>query len=139
VKGIPQAVRRLGDPRKVVIAREISVGTRMLYSNFCSISELNRAAGLMPQSSNGRIPDVEIFEAMRDGFVAAGGIVTRSHLEGKLPFDHNLLWRRSSAWAQTLKAFHAWARREAADFPYMDDLASAAGEWRARIAARRAG
>ena len=69
----------------------------------------------------------------------AGGIVTRSHLEEKLPFDHNLLWRCFPTWAQTLEAFHAWAQREAADFPYVDDLASAAGEWRARIAARRAG
>ena len=120
------------------LARDLGISSRQIYANFDSIATLNRAAGLVAHASSRRIPDAKIFEAMREGFLAAGDIVTRSHLDGRLPFDHNLLWRRFPTWAQTLEAFHAWAQREAPDFPYMNDLFASAQEWRARTAARRA-
>ena len=132
------ARRGLSCVRVKDLARDLGISSRQIYANFDSIATLNRAAGLVAHASNRRIPDAKIFEAMREGFLAAGDIVTRSHLDGRLPFDHNLLWRRFPTWAQTLEAFHAWAQREAPDFPYMNDLFASAQEWRARTAARRA-
>ena len=132
------ARRGLSCVRVKDLARDLGISSRQIYANFDSIATLNRAAGLVAHASNRRIPDAKIFEAMREGFLAAGDIVTRSHLDGRLPFDHNLLWRRFPTWAQTLEAFHAWAQREAPDFPYMNDLFASAQEWRAGTAARRA-
>jgi hypothetical protein len=75
-------------------------------------AEFCRAAGLSPnRPPHEPIPDDEVFAAMRDAFLAIGGIGARHAFARRFRLSDSTLYR-----------FRAWAERNDPGFPYMDQL-----------------
>jgi len=90
---------------------------KVVYDRFETWAELCEAAGLEFVRRGVRPPDEAVFAALRDGFTAAGGIVTRAALRRHLP-GGALPDRHWGGWFGLLAAFRDWARDNAPDFPY---------------------
>ncbi len=95
---------------------------RLIYRHFSGWPELCRAAGLEPHRRGVRTPDADVFAAVRDGFIAAGGIVARSRMPGRLPSGAQVPEWRWGGWNGLLVAFRDWAGKNAPDFPYLAEL-----------------
>jgi hypothetical protein len=81
------------------------------------------AAGIQPAAPNVRIPDEAFLAAMRDTFVAAGGIGSHAAFARRFAYSTGALRARFGLWPQALARFESWARANAPDFPYFDALA----------------
>lgn len=103
------------------------VSDRRIYRHFESWRELCRAAGLRPVEARRAPSDAEAFRAMRDGFVAAGGIVPFHRLERHLPWSAILPRRRWGGWQSALAAFRDWVADNDPDFPHMAALVERLG------------
>ena len=103
--------------------RATGIGPDRIYRDFASWRELCEAAGLEPVEWKTRIADDAVFEAMRDGFLACGGIVTRTQFAGAFRYSTAVLVNRFRSWPDALAEFGAWSRVNAPDFPYFDQLA----------------
>lgn len=102
--------------------RETGIERRYVRHLFGNWTALCNAAGLEPTWWKLRVPDEEIFAAMRETFIAAGGITTRTHFERGFRYSENLLTRRFRTWHAALSAFRAWVAAHDPDFPHMDRL-----------------
>jgi hypothetical protein len=107
----------------VEFRRATGHGADLIYRRFGSWRGLCEAAGLQATSWNTRVGDDDIFAAMRDAFVASGGIVTRTAFELKFKFSANVIVRRFRTWHNALVEFEAWAKANEPAFPYFDELA----------------
>jgi hypothetical protein len=87
------------------------------WAEFCRAAGL--AANRPPQAP---IPDDEIFAAMRDAFLAIGGIGTRAEFAEHFRLADSVLYRRGWLWPMALFEFRTWAERNDPGFPYMDRL-----------------
>jgi hypothetical protein len=96
---------------------------------FASWAELCAEAGLQP-GVPGKMSDEALFAAMRDAFVACGGIVTRAAFDRRFRHSRSALVRRFGTWVETLIAFAAWVETSAPDFPYREELAAHVAERR---------
>ena len=101
---------------------------------------LCRDAGVAPRRPNARIPDDALFAAMRDAFLAAGGVGTIAAFAPHFAYSVGPLWARFGAWPEALARFRDWARKHAPEFPFFDQLARAtAGGSRPRQPPRETG
>lgn len=96
------------------------------------------AAGIAPATSNVRIPDEAILAAMRDAFVAAGGVTSHAAFARSFAYSTGLLRQRFGLWPHALIRFEAWARTEAPAFPHFDALARALERTHRRASGRGA-
>jgi len=117
---------------KKAFCRAARIPDRRLYAHFASWREACAAAGVRTSPNSGKVPTEAVFAAMRDAFLACGGIVARPAFQREFRFSRSLLERRFGGWTEALAAFGAWAEANAPDFPYRDGLAP-------RIAERRRG
>jgi hypothetical protein len=86
-----------------------------------------RAAGLTAgKPGTQKIGKDEIFAAMRDAFLAQGGVGTQREFLVHFRHGRNLLSRQGWSWREALGEFGVWAAANAPDFPYFDQLPGAA-------------
>lgn len=126
--GLIAAVREVAgrtEARRLTLA-EFRAGSgcndRLIYRHFSGWPELCRAAGLEPHRRGVRTPDADVFAALRDGFIAAGGIVACSRMPARLPGGARVPEWRWGGWNGLLPAFRDWVTENAPDFPYMAEL-----------------
>lgn len=115
----------LGDFR-----RETGVATKDIYRHFPSWRAFCVAAGAEPALRRTWVRDPEIFAAMRDAFLACGGIVGRGSFDPYFRFSHSVLRRRFGSWSHALAAFDRWVAENAAEFPHKDALTRYVAEMR---------
>jgi hypothetical protein len=115
---------------KAEFRRASRIADRTIYAHFASWREACLAAGLGPGLNRGKITGDAVMAAMRDAFLACGGIAGRAEFERHFPFSRALLTRRFGTWPETLDAFARWLDRHAPDFPYLDQLAACTAERR---------
>jgi hypothetical protein len=89
--------------------------------HFDSWNGFVRAAGLIADDRS-RIADEDLFEAMRDAFLKAGGVVTRTALRKVCRYSDDVYAKRWGCWPNALARFRAWAEEHEPGFPYLDDL-----------------
>jgi hypothetical protein len=78
------------------------------------------------------VPEADIFAAMRDAFLACGGIVNQTQFKRQFHHSLSLLDLRFGSWAEALVAFALWAETNAPDFPYRAALAARVAKGRVR-------
>ena len=98
--------------------------THHVYRHFRNWGDLCAEAGLESSAVNTRIDDQAVFRAMRDAFLACGGIVTREEFLRQFRYSAAVIGRRFRNWRDALVEFAAWAREHAPDFPHHDALAA---------------
>jgi hypothetical protein len=105
--------------------RETGISEYQVRKHFDSWNDFVRAAGGEP-TDNSRIEDGDLFEAMRDAFVAAGQICTQTRFEKVCRYNISVYRRRGwGNWIGVLTRFREWATANAPDFPFMDQLPAA--------------
>ena len=119
-----EAARRLGKSTLTLkeFRREARIGSHQVYAHFEDWRDLCRRAGLGTARPNDRIPDDELYGAMRDAFVEAGGVVNSVAFRRRFRYDLGTIYRRGMGWPGALFAFRQWAEENAPDFPYLDQL-----------------
>lgn len=119
-----ETARRLGKTGLTLeeFKRGARVSKRAIYTHFESWPELCRHAGLEAAGANVRISDEALFWAMHDAFVELGGIVSRKAFNRCFRYGLGVFRRRNMTWTDALKAFRAWAGKNAPEFPYLDQL-----------------
>ena len=113
------------DARELTCRRfleETGVSRRLFYRHAGTWLALCQAAGMIPVMSNARIPDEALLAAMRDAFVAAGGVGRYAAFERHFAYSARVLWARFGSWAEALVRFEGWARVHAPEFPHFDSL-----------------
>lgn len=88
--------------------------------------ELCTLAGLVPHTQNVKLEEAQIFEAMRDAFVEAGGVPTKARFDRHFRYSVDVLKKRGRSWKETLEAFRKWAELHEPNFPYLHDLSRSA-------------
>jgi hypothetical protein len=125
------------DARELTLRRffaETGLNKYQLARNFGTWRALCAAAQIKASRLNGLIPDETLLTAMRNAFVAAGGVVGPDAFEDHFAHSTRVLRTRFGSWARVLARFESWARANAPEFPYFDALARArtAAELRAK-------
>ena len=69
-----------------------------IVRHFGSWTKLAKAAGIEPNWKQLPRSDAEIFEAMRQGFIAQGGVTTRTALHRHCRYPKSLLNRHFRGW-----------------------------------------
>ena len=118
--------------------RATGISDATFYRKFESWAELCAAAGVAPVGRSPEIADAALFAAMRDAFLAAGRVTGKLGFVRLAGFGGNVVHRRFGGWAGALAAFAEWARENAPDFPYGDELARRIARGRGTAAARPA-
>jgi AcrR family transcriptional regulator len=118
------AAARRGVRRLTIDAfqRETGIGKAAVYRHFESWRALCAAAGLAVEETNRRVPEEEVFAAMRDAFVREGRILTLGAFVHRAPIGRAVLRRRFGTWQDALAAFRRWAIANAPDFPLLGAL-----------------
>lgn len=83
------------------------------------------AAGLRRFDANRRLTDDELLAALRDAFLAGGGIVSRTRLRKLGRHSDSVYHTRWGRWPNVLARFRAWALENDPDFPFLADLPDA--------------
>jgi hypothetical protein len=90
---------------------------------FGSWSAFCLAAGLVPsQRRRPPLSDEEIFAAMRDAFLALGGIGPKQDFDEHFRLRNRLLWERGWSYPVALYEFRLWVEKNDPQFPYLDQL-----------------
>jgi hypothetical protein len=129
------AAAKRGTPRltRAAFTQATKIGTRAIGAHFATWREACAAAGLAAPTHPARLCDETLFAAMREAFVACGGIVPRRRFQRSFLYGASVLDRRfGTAWEEILAAFAGWLEASATEFPYRAELA-------AEIARRREG
>jgi hypothetical protein len=84
--------------------------------------ELLRAAGHEPYGAAKRLPTAVILRNLRDGFIAAGGIVLPAHFRRVCRLDLRTIQRRWGGWDKALAALRDWLERDEPDYPHLPAL-----------------
>jgi hypothetical protein len=127
VAQLKQIAERLGKPSvtRSEFIRESGVSEWQIYRHFDNWTDLVKAAGLEANDKS-RLDDDQLFDAMKDAFLAAGGIVTQSKFDRLCRYNVSVYKRRGwGNWIGVLSRFREWAAIHAADFPYMAALPQA--------------
>jgi hypothetical protein len=101
--------------------REGGASEWQILKHFDSWNAYVSAAGLEPTDVS-RIEDERLFEAMREAFLQAGGIVTRTHFRKLCRYSDYVYAKRWGRWRNVLRRFRAWAEEHAPEFPYLAEL-----------------
>jgi hypothetical protein len=106
--------------------RETGISAYPIRKHFDSWNDFVRAAELKPIVKS-RIADDELFQAMKDAFLAAGKVCTQSKFERLC--RHRISVYRTRGWGNwtgTLWRFREWVTINVPDFPYLTELPMAA-------------
>lgn len=101
--------------------RESGLTEWQVLKHFDTWNELVEAAGLEP-ARNRRLTEDELFAALRDATVQAGGVATRTRLRKLLRVSDSVYTQRFGLWPNVLANFRAWVIDHDPDFPYLEDL-----------------
>lgn len=101
--------------------RETGINHYHVYKLFDSWNEFVREAGLRADDRS-RVPDDDLWEAMRAAFISAEGIVTKSRLRKFCRYGDDVYAKRWGPWPNVLARFRAWVAEAHPDFPYLADL-----------------
>lgn len=101
--------------------RETGLTEWQVMKHFNTWNELVEAAGLTV-FPNRRLTDDELFNALRDGYIGAGGIVSRTRLRKVCRVSDSVYAHRFGRWPNVLAQFRAWLIENDPDFPYLADL-----------------
>ena len=101
--------------------RETGLTEWQVMKHFNTWNELVEAAGLKV-FPNRRLTDDELFNALRDGYMAAGGIVSRTRLRKVCRVSDSVYAHRFGRWPNVLAQFRGWVIENDPDFPYLADL-----------------
>lgn len=101
--------------------RETPIKEHHVMKHFDSWNDFVRAANLQPTDVS-RVPDEQLFVAMRDTFIALGGIVTRTKFEKRCRYSGDVYSKRWGRWENVLLKFRNWVEMNAPDFPYLANL-----------------
>lgn len=118
------AAKRAGAvPTKATFTKATKIGARRIQRHFANWDEVCVAAGLGRAPQQRKVKNDAVFEAMRDAFLACGGIVGRPEFHRQFRFSRSLLDRRFGGWRDAVIAFSGWVDRREPDFPYRAQLA----------------
>jgi len=115
--------------------RETGISDHHVVKHFDSWNNFVGLAGLKPDDRS-RIPDTELFEAMREAFERAEGIVTRTYFRKVCRYSDDVYAKRWGRWDNVLARFGVWMEQVDPDWPYLlhlppapasDDEASTSG------------
>jgi hypothetical protein len=112
---------------------ESGVKRQLLLRHFDGWTALCRAAGIAPVGAPAKVPDAEVFEAMRIAFLDLGGVPTIAVFEPRFKFAKSVFYDRGWSWPEAKARFRAWIVIRDPDFPYLDQLPEEA-PWRRRKA-----
>lgn len=114
---------QLGSSRvsRSVFVRETGISEHYVLKHFDSWNQLVEAAGLVPDHRR-RLSDDELMEAMREAFVRAGRVVTRTGLRKVCRFSDDVYAKRWGRWQNVLAQFRLWVEANDPAFPFLDDL-----------------
>lgn len=102
--------------------RESGISRKAIKAHFPRFWDLLRAAGLEEHPPNRVLDDDALLAALRDGFVAAGGIVGQWRFM-KLGRQHvNTFKKRWGGWDNALMALRVWLLRHDPAFPHLEAL-----------------
>jgi hypothetical protein len=127
IRQLKEVAERLG--RKSVsrseFVRETGISEYQVRKHFDNWNAFVKAANLDPTNTS-RIEDSELFQAMKDAFIAAGQICTQTRFEKLCRYNVSVYRRRGwGNWIGVLTRFREWATTNAPDFPYLDQLPTA--------------
>jgi hypothetical protein len=119
---------------RIEFQRESGIREYHVLKYFDGWNDFVRAAGLEPNTSNQRLTDDELFEALRDAYIEAGGIIPRTPLRRLLRHGESGYTKRFGRWQNVHAQFRVWLAEHDPDFPYLDELLpeTPAGQARAR-------
>ena len=109
-------------PTMTAFRQATKIGDRTIRRHFARWSDLCAAAGLARAPMEQRVTHEAVFKAMREAFLACGGIAARPVFHRHFQFSRSLLERRFGGWPEALSAFAGWAELCAPDFPYREQL-----------------
>ena len=101
--------------------RETGVTERGVMKHFDSWTQLVEAANLEP-ARNRRLSEDEMFAALRDAYIEAGGMVPTQRLRKHCRISESVYTNRFGRWQNVLAHFRAWLVEHDPAFPYMDAL-----------------
>lgn len=101
--------------------RETGLTEWQVMKHFNTWNELVEAAGLKV-FPNRRLSDDELFNALRDGYLDAGGIVPRTRLRKVCRVSDSVYAHRFGRWPNVLAQFRDWLAENDPGFPYLADL-----------------
>ncbi len=124
IEAVREVARHVGTPTLslAMFRGESGIAYERICRHFDGWADLCAAAGVRPARGELRIKDDDVFAAMRDAFVAMGGIGTRSRFDRHFRYSISVFTQRAGSWTAMLEAFRAWAARCAPDFPHMAQL-----------------
>jgi hypothetical protein len=102
--------------------RETGVNPNTIAQNFKGWGELCRLAGVTSHRRRKWLDDEELFAAMRDTFLALGGVPPQTRFFGRFPYSRTVFDRRGRTWNEMLALLHAWLLKNDPGFPYLDQL-----------------
>jgi hypothetical protein len=120
-----EVARALGADRLALaeFARRTGVREAWILRHFDRWSDLCRAAGLKPGGLGAeRIADDEVFAAMRDAFLAAGGIVRREVFARHFRYSTGAFITRGGNYGAVLRRLLDWLAVHDPAFPHMAAL-----------------
>ncbi len=102
--------------------RHSGISQDRIYRHFDGWRELCTLAGVTAHTQNLRLDETQLFEAMRDAFMEAGGVPTRTKFGRHFRYSVDVLKKRGWNWKEALEAFRKWADLHEPNFPYLNDL-----------------
>lgn len=100
---------KLGKPTvsRSEFIRETGISEWQVQKFFDSWNEFVVAAGVEP-TDTGRIPDEDLWVAMREAFTSEGTVTTRTRFRKVCRFSDYVFTKRWGTWDRVLLAFRAW-------------------------------
>jgi hypothetical protein len=106
--------------------RDTGISEWHVLKHFDSWNEFVSSAGLQPTDVS-RIANNDLFEAMREAFLQEGVIPTRTKFRKACRFSDYVYAKRWGTWSNVLLEFRRWVEQTHSDFPYFEQLPTAAG------------
>jgi len=111
---------------KELILRETAITQHQVLKHFESFRELYELAGLPQDRRHYRLTEQEIFSAMKEAFLQLGGITTQHKFARLFRYSTKVFKSRGLSWNSALAEFRSWCEKNDPNFPFLDDLPSAA-------------
>jgi hypothetical protein len=124
VSRLKEIAERLGKKSisRTEFVRETGISKERIFKHFDTWNELVKAAGLEPTDSS-RLEDDELFQAMKEAFLAAGSVCTQMRFQKACRYNRTVYMRRGwGNWSGILTRFREWASTNAPDLPYLNQL-----------------
>jgi len=123
LKAIRDAARKAGT--KSLTKREfVAAGGGMwrVDRHFPSWVAACAAAGLVPNKAKVRVPDEEIFPAMRDALLKCGGLRSKKQFARHFRYNMSTFHNRGWSWDEAMVALRTWLEAKEPRFPFLDQL-----------------